>query len=373
MHLQTQHERYVHPLNSCTVLTITKDFVKRLKNYILRWTSRPNPNVTSYDHFTDEDRKHVGIMSDALYQHKTLQLRYTAYDMLEDQDKLYQRRYPDIMVLSDDQEHPYMYARVLNLFHVNATNSGPNTLLPAGNDGVILQMVWVRWFKLNGHPEPSGFHLLRYPSVSFYESHDPDAFGFIHPDEIIRAVHLIPSFKSGQTAQYLDGPSKARPETEDKDWEHFNVNMYVEQASTPNPAYSHPLDRLVDRDMFMRFCGGGVGHRYMRQVEPWLDKTGWGSQWPSLSNRDPDPSPIHQGMDGSNDQAGGDMEGIDEDEDEDEEMDEDEDDDDGEGNDPEQLDDDDDLDEEEDGGGNAARRSDPESEEDEEAVEFLSL
>jgi hypothetical protein len=206
-------------------LTITKDFMKKLRNYVLRWTSVANPNITSYDHFTDEDRRHITIVSDAIYQHKTLHLRYTAYDMLEDQDKIYQRRYPDIMVLSDDDEHPYMYARILDLFHVNATNTGPNSILPPDDSGAMVQMAWVRWFKLDRRPGPSGFHSLRYPSVSFYESCSPDAFGFIHPDEIIRAVHLIPSFKSGQTVQYLDGPSKARPEIEDRDWEHFNVNM----------------------------------------------------------------------------------------------------------------------------------------------------
>lgn len=27
----------------------------------------------------------------------------------------------------------------------------------------------------------------------------------------------------------------------------------------------------------------------MRQVEPWLDTTGWGATWPVLKDRDPDP------------------------------------------------------------------------------------
>ena len=41
--------------------------------------------------------------------------------------------------------------------------------------------------------------------------------------------------------------------------------------------------------MFMRFRGGGIGHRYMRQVEPWLDTTGWGASWPSFDHRSPEP------------------------------------------------------------------------------------
>ena len=208
----------------CDAQAIPKGFTKRLKNYILRWTSMPDPNITSYEHYTDEHRQHVKIASDTLYRHKTLQLMYTTYDMREDQDKLYQRRYPDVMVLSDDQEHPYLYGRILDFFHVIATNNGPSSLLPDGSP-VTLQMAWVRWFKLDTLQGPSGFHSLRYPSVSFGDSKDPEAFGFIHPDEIIRAVHLIPRFKLGRTVEYLAGPSKGRPESEEDDWKHFNVNM----------------------------------------------------------------------------------------------------------------------------------------------------
>ena len=184
----------------------------------------PDPNITSYEHFTDEHRRHIKIASDMLYRHKTLQLTYTTYDMREDQDKLYQRRYPDVMVLADNQEHPYLYGRILDFFHVITENSGPSSLLSDGGP-VTLQMAWVRWFKLNRSQGPSGFHSLRYPSVSFGESKDPDAFGFVHPDEIVRAIHLIPRFKFGRTVEYLEGLSKGRSETERDDWKHFNVNM----------------------------------------------------------------------------------------------------------------------------------------------------
>lgn len=41
----------------------------------------------------------------------------------------------------------------------------------------------------------------------------------------------------------------------------------------------------------MRFRGGGVGHIYMRHIEPWLDETGWGKSWPSLEDREPEADP----------------------------------------------------------------------------------
>jgi len=83
--------------------------MQKLKNYLLQWTLMPSPNITSYDDFTEEDRGYITIVSNTIYHHKTLQLRYTAYNMLEGQDKIYKYHYPDVMVLSDDAEHPYIW------------------------------------------------------------------------------------------------------------------------------------------------------------------------------------------------------------------------------------------------------------------------
>ena len=207
-------------------LTITKDFVKKLKSYALRWTSNMAmlPEVTSYDHFSDEQRGHIDIVSNLLYRHKTLQLKYTTYDMREDKDVMNKRKHPGIMVASDDEKHPYLYGSVIDLFHIKVRNRGPYSLFPDGGDPT-LPIVWVRWFKHNVTGGPSGFHSLRYPSISFCKSDEPDAFGLIHPDEIIRAVHLIPRFNSGCTDEYLNVPSWAHPGAEQTDWRQFNVNM----------------------------------------------------------------------------------------------------------------------------------------------------
>jgi hypothetical protein len=208
------------------VLIITKDFAKRLKDYAVRWTSNLTlmPGVTSYEDFTDAQRAHIDIVSNALYRHKTLQLRYTTYDMQGDKDTMRQTKYPGIMVLSDDEEHPYLYGSVIDIFHINVRNSGPCTLLTDGAEAT-LPMVWVRWFQCDRSQGPPGFHSLRHPSVSFCNSDEPDAFGLIHPDEIVRAVHLIPRFQLGRTDEYLSVPSRGRPATEKSDWKHYSINM----------------------------------------------------------------------------------------------------------------------------------------------------
>jgi hypothetical protein len=45
---------------------------------------------------------------------------------------------------------------------------------------------------------------------------------------------------------------------------------------------------FVDRDMFMRYRGGGVGHKYMRAIEQWLWETGWGGKVPNAEESEPD-------------------------------------------------------------------------------------
>ena len=79
--------------------------------------------------------------------------------------------------------------------------------------------------------------------------------------------------------------------------------------------------RLADRDMFMRFRGGGVGHLYMRQIEPWLDATGWGTSWPSLKHKDPYPDQDSPRQENNRDEGDDEDDSCgDSDSDEDEEM-----------------------------------------------------
>ena len=59
----------------------------------------------------------------------------------------------------------------------------------------------------------------------FIPSDNPGAFGFLNPDEVIRAAHLIPAFYHGGTEMLLKGLSVARDEGKVDDWRYFYVNM----------------------------------------------------------------------------------------------------------------------------------------------------
>lgn len=144
------------------------------------------------------------------------------------QDSINPRTHPDIMVLSheDDSpevdEHPYWYARVLGVFHVNVHHTGP---LSKSTDPQQMDFLWVRWLGRD-LDAPGGFKHRRLHRVGFVPHDASTPFGFIAPDEVIRGAHLIPAFAYGRTSDLLPVKSIARqPDEKHSDWQFFYVNM----------------------------------------------------------------------------------------------------------------------------------------------------
>jgi hypothetical protein len=128
------------------------------------------------------------------------------------------------MVLShetDDARHPYWYARIIRIFHVDVWDySDASMTTPRRMD-----FLFVRWFGRDANYK-SGWSAKRLPRIGFIEHGDPSAFGFVDPEVVIRGVHLIPAFADGQSDDILPGPSFTRCEADlDRDWCYFYVNM----------------------------------------------------------------------------------------------------------------------------------------------------
>ncbi|KAF8143030.1 hypothetical protein K438DRAFT_1634402, partial [Mycena galopus ATCC 62051] len=111
--------------------------------------------------------------------------------------------------------------------------------------------LWIRRYRLD-RTWRAGFKKKRLFRLEFVPDSDPDAFGFLNPDEVIRGAHIIPAFSTGTTEALLSSGSIGRlPRfglTDDEDWRYYYVNMQVVSLL------------CVDRDMYMRYRGGGVGH-----------------------------------------------------------------------------------------------------------------
>ncbi|KAL5514488.1 hypothetical protein ACEPAG_2577 [Sanghuangporus baumii] len=109
-----------------------------------------------------------------------------------------------------------------------------------------MEIIWVRWFQFNS-AFSCGFAVKRLPRLKFVLHSDTDmnAFGFINPDYILRGAHLIPFFH-GELAPHSQRPSVAHQDSDNnKDYLFYCVNIFV------------------DRDMFMRYKGGGIRHLYL--------------------------------------------------------------------------------------------------------------
>jgi len=109
--------------------------------------------------------------------------------------------------------HEFWYAQVLGIFSLNCRLRTSQPLVYTRYD-----LIWVRW--LGRDPNfKSGWQKKRLPRVGFVpDSDSPDAFGFVDPNDIIRAAHLIPAFAHGKTVELL-GPSFVKER--DGDWAFF--------------------------------------------------------------------------------------------------------------------------------------------------------
>ncbi|KAI1795334.1 hypothetical protein LXA43DRAFT_1090982 [Ganoderma leucocontextum] len=222
----------------------TTDFRSLLIQHLLeRFLGRQDQDS---DPFTEGEKDAIQIYKDRLYRHKVLRVNYTTYDMRREQDSINPRTHPDIMVFSREtsDDDPFWYARVLDIFHAKVRYLGPGST-SATRQWQDINFLWVRWFERDAHYN-AGFAHRRLPRLQFLDANDPDssAFGFIDLYDVVRASYIIPAFAHGVREDLLAGPSPlARRDGSDDDWCYYHVCMWV------------------DRDMYMRFLGGGIGHR----------------------------------------------------------------------------------------------------------------
>lgn len=179
--------------------------------------------------FSEQERRKVIFANERIYRHKIMRVNYTTYDVRRGQDSLSSRTRSDIMMLARETDgneslpppHPFEYARIIGIFHVDIVHqiAEENT-----STTTSIEIIWVRRFRIDA-TYAAGFKKKRLHRLEFLPSSDPEAFGFVHPDEIIRGAHLIPAFHYGGTNQFLSGVSIARNEDENDDYRYFYVNM----------------------------------------------------------------------------------------------------------------------------------------------------
>lgn len=204
-----------------------QDFVLNLKNHVLARLDRDAPLDEST--YTAAHRSALLVKNNRIYWHQVARINYTTYDRQRTQDSINPRTHSDILLLAQDREHEYLYARVLKVLHVNARVASPTS-----EEFERVDVLWVRWFRIDS-THTSGFKAKRLPRLEFvpFGDSDSESFGFVDPVDVLRSAHIIPAFAHGRTATLL-GPSLARhgagalpaeSSDEDTDFRYHYVNM----------------------------------------------------------------------------------------------------------------------------------------------------
>ena len=126
------------------------------------------------------------IAGDRLEQRYTMTVNYTSYDLRRGQDKINLKGRSYVMALSRDRLHPYVYAHILGIYRVK-------TLHHSMTHPTDMDVLWVHWFRLD-RKHKAGWKAKRLYRIEFIPILEDGAFGFLNPDDIIRGIHLIPSF-----------------------------------------------------------------------------------------------------------------------------------------------------------------------------------
>ncbi|KIO11154.1 hypothetical protein M404DRAFT_127497, partial [Pisolithus tinctorius Marx 270] len=122
------------------------DFLHDLKDHILACLLGSETPDNKEQVFMQTQRNALLIIKSCLYQHKVLHVNYTTYDLCHTQDSINLCMHPHIMVLShesDENPHPYWYAHVISIFHIEVQYDGPEL-----SDCLLkcVDMLWVQWF-----------------------------------------------------------------------------------------------------------------------------------------------------------------------------------------------------------------------------------
>ena len=79
-----------------------------------------------------------------------------------------------------------------------------------------MEFLWVHWYELDTLDPLGSWGLNGLDRLRFLSMDKEDAFGFLDPNNILRAAHVIPAFKAGKCS-----PDRSRllsNAKDDKDW-----------------------------------------------------------------------------------------------------------------------------------------------------------
>jgi hypothetical protein len=227
-------------------LLYLQNFYTNLRKHILARVSQ-NPHSNSdlstsqanNPEPTEVDPNHILLQRNRIYRHNIMRINYTTYDIRRGQDTINPATsHNNVMVLANDLDdgdnisnHPFIYARVLGIFHANVVLASPviTDYCPRR-----VEFLWVRWYERLSD-SPAGWATSTLDRVRFPPMVDEESFGFLDPADILRGCHIIPRFVEGR--RHVDEKGLSRCARDSRDWRMYLVNRY----DTFTRAISHVL------------------------------------------------------------------------------------------------------------------------------------
>ena len=163
-----------------------------------------------------------------MYNHHLARFNYTTYDVRQAQDVINPGTdHRDILLLANSGDtdtqlhHPFLYAHVLGIYHVNVIYTGEGML---DYKARRVEFLWVRWFEYIGS-RSVGWADSKLDSVRFPPMASESAFGFVDPRDVVRGCHIVPAFASRRV--HLDEVGLSRCAHDGQDWSRYLVGWYA--------------------------------------------------------------------------------------------------------------------------------------------------
>lgn len=180
----------------------------------------------------EQDRNSILFKNDSMYRHNIARFNFTTYDVRRAQDVINTNTsHNNIMLLANlddssdgtNDRHPFLYARVIGIYHTNVIYTGTGMLDYRPRR---LEFLWVRWYQLlEGAGTKQGWAANKLDQVRLTPINDDSAFGFVDPSDVLRGCHVVPAFSTG--VLHIDGKGLSRCAKDLKDWRRYYVCRYV--------------------------------------------------------------------------------------------------------------------------------------------------
>ncbi|KAJ7215519.1 hypothetical protein GGX14DRAFT_359472, partial [Mycena pura] len=212
-------------------IQICQNFVPKLKNHLLARILGGDAHAGGAiaSGASEAHARTIAFVDDRIYKHKTIRFNYTTYDVRRKQDSCNPRTQANVMVgngtgsRDDKDKYPYWDARLIGIFHVCILRLSFQTF----------DVLWVRWFGADDRQSKWGLKANRMPRIGFQNAENETSFGFLDPNAVLRACHVIPAFAFGYDNNgLLTSIGRPRQEVDDEnepdtDWAYYYVNMCV--------------------------------------------------------------------------------------------------------------------------------------------------